>query len=165
MRSRRPLNASVRQGIGRHPLQGNASGGSGQRWGGLGVNCNGIARIEVPSVRERALSLDLGSVSLSRRLWRASARLGCADVDMPACCQGQLGRRPTSESLTGQCTAMRCSRARLRWNQDRRMFGLTTRSSDRAASRAVEDGGMLQFRIKCLRSAAAMPRFVAQRER
>jgi len=45
------------------------------------------------------------------------------------------------------------------------MFGLTTRSSDRAACSTIEGRGMWQLRIKCLRSAAAMPRFVAQRER
>jgi len=129
------------------------------------VNWNGIAWIEAPSVLERALSLDLGSLSLSRRPWRTSARRGHTDVDMPACCQRQSKRGSTSESLTRQCTAMRRSRARFRYIQDRRMFGLTTRSSDRAACTSIEGRGMLQLGIKCLRSAASMPRFVAQRER
>ena len=53
----------------------------------------------------------------------------------------------------------------LRWLREAWAYGnLTTRSSDGAASSSIEGRGMWQFRIKCLRSAAAMPRF-AQRER
>jgi hypothetical protein len=53
----------------------------------------------------------------------------------------------------------------LRWLREAWAYGnLTTRSSDGAAGSPIEGRGMLQFRIKCLRSGAAMPRF-AQRER
>jgi len=45
------------------------------------------------------------------------------------------------------------------------MVCLTTRSSDHAAGRSIEDREMLHLRIKCFRLAAPMPRFVAQRER
>ncbi len=127
------------------------------------MNGDRIAQSKVRSVWERAPSLGSGLASLGRRLRRASAWRVQTTVDMPACCQGQSRRGPTSEILTGERTAMHQGGARLRWVCGPHLSGLTTRSSGRVRPYA-------QARVRRAHHIAPATRLIArqpaaQRER